>query len=159
VTVSVWRIATDTRTYTADDLSGAGAKIAGGRWNKVGEALLYTSENRSLACLETVVHLKAAGLPFNRFLVRIDIPDDLWAAAQRETPTSLPVGWNAVPEGLASVDFGTGWIAGRTSCLLIVPSAIVPDELNILVNPLHPGATRVAAQKVRQWLYDPRLTS
>ena len=54
--ISVWRIATDTPDYTADDLSGAGARATGGRWNARGTPLVYASTSRALACLETVVH-------------------------------------------------------------------------------------------------------
>ena len=55
--VSLWRIASDTPDYTADDTTGAGAKKTGGRWNRKGIALIYTAESRALACLETLVHL------------------------------------------------------------------------------------------------------
>ncbi len=73
----MWRIATDTPTYEADDLSGAGAKATGGRWNAAGVACVYASETRALACLQTIVHLNAGGLPLNRNLVAVTIPDDI----------------------------------------------------------------------------------
>ena len=60
--------------YEADDLSGSGAKSTGGRWNAIGDPLVYTSETQALACLETLVHLDADGLPFNRYLVSVTIP-------------------------------------------------------------------------------------
>lgn len=154
---SVWRIGADTPRYTADDLSGAGARITGGRWNAPGTALVYASETRALAALETLVHFASAGLPFNRYLVRIDIPDPVWAAAAQETPSSLPVGWDAEPAGAVSIALGTRWIAGAASALLIVPSVVVPEENNILINPAHPDLARLSIIKVRRWLYDPRL--
>ncbi|CAA9236990.1 MAG: hypothetical protein AVDCRST_MAG27-1344 [uncultured Craurococcus sp.] len=154
---TAWRIATDAPDYEADDLSGAGAKQTGGRWNERGLPLLYASESRALACLETVVHLNAGGLPLNRYLVEIAIPDPLWAAAQRETPASLPVGWDAEPAGRASIAFGTQWLRAGRSALLVLPSVIVPEERNILVNPQHPASRGIAARKVRRWLYDARL--
>lgn len=153
----VWRIASDTPAYEADDLSGAGAKATGGRWNETGSAVLYAAESRALACLETVVHLGAGGLPLNRYLVALDIPDDLWANARRETPTSLDVGWDAEPAGRVSIRLGTDWLAAKSSALLIVPSVIVPEEFNLLVNPAHPDAGGVTAKKVRRWTYDPRI--
>lgn len=154
---SVWRIAADTPGYTADDLSGEGAKRTGGRWNRAGLPVLYTSETRALACLETLVHLKAVGLPINRYLVRIDIPDEVWANAERQTTLTLSVGWDAEPAGKVSIDFGSAWIADGRSCLLLVPSVIIPEECNILVNPGHSDHARLAATKERRWLYDPRL--
>ena len=155
---TVWRIATDTRSYEADDLSGAGAKNTGGRWNAVGDPLVYTSETQALACLETVVHLNAGGLPLNRYLVSVTLPAAVRADARTETPGSLPVGWDADPSGRASIQFGTAWIRSLASALLRVPSVIVPDEYNVLINPLHPDSRTVTAVKTRKWLYDPRLT-
>lgn len=151
---SIWRIATDARTFSADDLSGAGARISGGRWNEAGTAMVYAAGSRALACLETVVHLNAGGLPLNRYLVEIEVPGDVWAAAEEATPG---VGWDAEPAGHVSIDFGTDWAAARRSALLLVPSAIVPEEINVLINPAHADSRRITARKVRKWLYDPRL--
>lgn len=155
---SLWRIATDTKDYEADDLSGAGAKITGGRWNAPGVPMLYCAESRALACLETMVHLNAGGLPLNRYLVEIEVPDDAWAAARVESAASLKVGWDAAPAGRVSIDFGSDWARSKSSLLLLTPSVIVPDETNILVNPEHPDRARLRARKVRKWVYDPRLT-
>lgn len=154
---SVWRIATDTKTYEADDLTGAGAKATGGRWNEAGVPMLYASGSRALACLETLVHLNAGGLPLNRYLVEIEVPEDIWQAAEVVAAGSLKVGWDAVPAGRASIEFGSQWAREKRSLLLIVPSVIVPDEQNILINPEHPDRARLRARKVRKWLYDPRM--
>ena len=103
---SLWRIAPDTPDYVAHDLSGKGAEIPGGRWNRKGLPVVYAASTAALAALETIVHFAAAGLPLNRFLVRIDLPDDLWEARRSATPASLEVGWNAVPAGKVSLDVG-----------------------------------------------------
>jgi RES domain-containing protein len=158
LSVSLWRIAVDAPGYLADDLSGKGAETTGGRWNAVGRPAVYAATSRALACLETVVHLNSGGLPLNRYLVEIVIPAPVWNAAQSHGPTSLPVGWDADPASRTSVDFGTQWLQAKTSALLIVPSVIVPEEANILINPLHPDSGAVTATKIRKWLYDPRLT-
>lgn len=157
MTVSVWRIAQDTKDYEAHDLSGKGAEITGGRWNHKGTPLVYTSENRALAGLETIMHLNSAGLPFNRYLVEVLIPDDAWQAATVLTTSSAPVGWDAEPAGKTAADFAHRWVQDRSTLLLIVPSVVVPDETNILINPVHPEMGKVTARKVRRWLYDPRL--
>jgi RES domain-containing protein len=154
---TVWRIGTDTPNYEADDLSGAGAKATGGRWNAVGSAVVYTSQTRALACLETVVHLNAGGLPLNRYLVEVAIPDDLWTNARMMSLVSLPVDWDAEPAGRTSIEFSANWLHSGTSALLVVPSVIVPEEFNVLINPQHSGSARITAAKVRKWLYDPRL--
>lgn len=154
MTETVWRIATDTSTYQADDLTGAGAEKTGGRWNTKGLPVLYTSRSRALACLETFVHLNANGLPLNRYLVRIDIPDSVWGAAQIASP---PIGWDAEPAGIVSLQLGSNWLKAKGSAVLRLPSVIVPEEENILINPLHDDAVTLSASKVRKWLYDPRM--
>ena len=136
---------------------GGGRGGRGGRWNAPSLAMLYASPSRALACLETVVHLNAGGLPLNRYLVEIQVPGDVWSAARVETETSLPVGWDAEPVGRASIAFGTSSAKSGASLLLLVPSVIVPEESNVLVNPEHPDASRLRARKVRKWLYDARL--
>src|SRR5690606_24967627 len=90
--VTVWRIASDTPTYTADDMQGEGARITGGRWNKPGSAVVYSAGSIALACLESVVHLELGTLPLNRYLVQIDIPASIW---QRRTVFNAAkhVGW------------------------------------------------------------------
>lgn len=154
----VWRIATDTPDYTADDLSGTGAKLTGGRWNRIGTPMLYCAENVALACLETFVHLNSGGLPLNRYLVQVAIPDTLWQAATRPDILSrVHVGWDAMPHGKVSLDIGEQWATSHASALMIVPSAIVPEECNILINPQHPDAAKITATKLRKWLYDPRM--
>lgn len=151
---AVWRIAPVTRAYSADDLSGIGAKIVGGRWNSEGRAMVYCSECIALAVLETLVHLRSVGLPTSRYLVRIDVPDEIWSA--RIVQTAPPVGWDAEPAGLFSVQAGDAWLASRASALMSVPSVIVPDEWNVLINPAHPDAARLRATMVKRWQYDPR---
>jgi len=151
----IWRIATDTPTYTADDLTGKGSAISGGRWNEKGTAVVYTAGSIALACLETVVHMGSASLPLNRYLVRIDVPDDIWAA--RTIWKAPPVGWDAIPAGLVSIKGGQTWLLGNSAALLEVPSVIVPEEFNVLINPAHADAPRIKATKLRKWLYDARL--
>ena len=152
----VWRIAVDAPAYVADDLSGKGAELTGGRWNAVGTPMLYTATSIAMACLETIVHLDGSkSLPLNRYLVRIDVPDDVWARATTMGEDEH-VGWDALPAGKVSIDWGTRWCAGKTSALARVPSVVVPEEFNVLVNPLHADAAGLRASKVRKWFYDPR---
>ena len=155
--VALWRIGVDAPEYLADDLSGKGAEMVGGRWNRKGRPVLYASTSIALACLETVVHLKQRGLPMNQYLVKITVPMDVWAAREIQNIESLPVGWDALPEGKVSLDLGDGWLAAGASALLVVPSVVVPEECNVLINPVHPLSRHIAAQKVRRWMYDPRL--
>jgi RES domain-containing protein len=158
MTVALWRIATDTPDYTADDLSGEGAKRSGGRWNRPGMPVLYTASNVALACLETIVHLSGGDLPLNRYLVRLDVPDDVWQAARVLVGGAAPVGWDAIPAGKVSLDLGDQWLAEPAApALLSVPSVIVPEEANVLINPAHADARRITATKLRRWTYDARV--
>jgi RES domain-containing protein len=155
MTMALWRIAQETPTYAANDLGGTGAKLTGGRWNSIGTPLIYCATNIALATIETVLHLRAGGLPFNRFLVRIDVPDTVWAA--RAVLDPLPGGWDAVPAGMTSRSTGDAWVASAGSALLLVPSVSVPDEFNVLINPIHPDTASITATTLKRWLYDPRL--
>ena len=156
VSIDVWRIAPDTPHYEAHDLSGKGAEETGGRWNKKGTPMLYTSASRALACLETVVHLDGSNpLPLNRYLVQLLIPLASWTA--RTVFKSGDVGWDAEPAGKVSIDWGTAWAKGKTTLVAEVPSVIVPEERNLLINTRHPDASKVKATKVRKWTYDFRL--
>lgn len=158
MTVALWRIGTDTPDYGADDLSGAGAKKTGGRWNRSGTAMLYAAESIALAVLETVVHLPGGRpLPLNRTLVRLDVPDADWLAATRFDPAA-GVGWDALPAGVVSLDWGTAWAAGGATLLALVPSVVVPEAMNVLLNPQHPAMANVKIMRVRRWHYDSRLT-
>ena len=139
--VSLWRIAKHTVDYSATDLGGGGARATGGRWNGKGIPVVYAASTIALATLETLAHLGDNIAIRNAFLVRIDVPASVWKA--REMITAA---------GLAPT-----WLAERRSPLLLVPSVIVPEEYNVLINPLHALAKKLNAQVVRQYVYDPRL--
>jgi RES domain-containing protein len=149
----LWRIATETREFTALDLSGKGAAKSPGRWNGPGQPVVYAAPTVALATLETAAHIHALGLPLNRFLVAIEIPDDVWAQRQQMTAGELPVGWAAIPAGFASVEIGSQWLTHQSSLVLCVPSVIVPEELVALINPAHPLAERLSAHMVRAVTY------
>jgi RES domain-containing protein len=153
----VWRIAQDTPHYGADDLSGKGAEEVGGRWNRPGTALLYCSSSIALACLETLVHLAGNDrLPFNRYLVRIMLPPSAWRHRTR-FESSENVGWDSGPQGVVSLSWGNAWAASAQTLIAEIPSVIIPEEANILINPRHRDAKRLRALKLRRWTYDPRL--
>ncbi|MSQ53439.1 MAG: RES domain-containing protein [Betaproteobacteria bacterium] len=153
--ISLWRIAVDTTTYRADDLSGKGAFIAGGRWNEKGTPVVYTSNSIALACLESLVHLGSASLPLNRYLVRIDVQDAVWNS--RQALPGVPPGWDAIPPSRISVQIGESWLRSRSTALLEVPSVVVPEDTNVLINPLHGDWKTFHATKLRQWTYDARF--
>ena len=152
----LWRIASETRQYGAADLSGAGAAAKPGRWNAIGEAVLYAAPTIAMAVLETAAHIDDAGLPQNRILVRIDVPEKMWRARITLGVDALPVAWAAIPAGCTSVGFGSRWIREGASALLEVPSVIVPEETVVALNATHPEIERLKATVVRRFDY-PRL--
>jgi len=153
----VWRISEEAEYYTADDPSGKGAASTGGRWNRHGTSVVYCSANIGVACLETLVRLDATRLADNRYLTRYDIPESIWEQALRFSASSAPVGWDATPPGKTSHDLGERWIAESRSAILLVPSVIVPEECNVLINPNHADMRRIGITKLRKWIYDFRL--
>ncbi len=147
--ISLWRIAAETRLYKADDLSGAGAAKHPGRWNEEGDAVVYASPTRALAVLETAAYIDDASLPLNRFLLRIDVPKAAWAKRQILDAAAIDPAWRPIPAGRASARLGHDWYVSNKSALLLVPSVIVEEESNVLINPKHAGVAGMTARIVR----------
>jgi RES domain-containing protein len=137
------------------DLSGAGPRLYGGRWNRKGISVVYTSESRALAALEFFVHLSRTVVPAGFSLVSIEIPE---TASQKEIARKdLPQNWREYPAPPELADIGATWIRSKQSLLLRVPSVIIPPESNFLINPAHPEMTGVRINKVEPYSPDPRL--
>jgi RES domain-containing protein len=151
----VWRIATEAPLFTANDMTGKGAALTGGRWNAVGTPMVYCASNIALAALETLSHIRSGALPYNRYLVQITIPENVWLS--RKIGRRLPAGWDAIPHSLTSERYGEGWVKSLSSAVLEVPSVIVNEESNVLINPSHPDAGKIKAKSIRRWSYDPRF--
>ena len=152
--MKLWRIAAETRKYAADDLSGGGAAVSPGRWNDENEPVVYCAPTIAMAVLETAAHIDDAGLPLNKYLVEIDVPDGIWGNREKVDATTLPPTWAAIPAGRGSVTFGSNWLASLRSLILLVPSVIVPEEPIALINPAHADAARISAKVVRLFEYN-----
>jgi RES domain-containing protein len=137
-------------------MSGLGSAKTGGRWNSIGKAVVYTSRSVALAYLETLANV-GRQTPRNRFLVRIPVPDKVWDQALWAKEKELPKTWRAEPASIGSVQFGDKWLTGGKSALLCLPSVIVPQDTNVLINPKHEDAAFIQARVQRQLLYDSRL--
>lgn len=148
---AVWRIA---RRPHALDRVGAGAREHGGRWNHPGTAIIYTGCTIAIAALESFVHL-AGVMPRDLVLVRVELPDG--SSAERPRLADLPKDWDLVPPGPGSMDFGTRWARETRSLVLYVPSALVPEERNAVLNPSHIEFAAVKMAVERDFRYDPRL--
>jgi RES domain-containing protein len=148
---AVWRIAR--RRYALDRL-GTGAHDEGGRWNAPGTAVIYAGRTIAIAALEKLVHL-AEVVPPDLVLVRIDLPDN--CSTEQPAEVNLPPDWDAVPIAPASMEFGTRWAQDNRSLVLYVPSALVHEEGNAVLNPNHPEFAGVNMAIERDFRYDGRL--
>lgn len=151
--MQVFRIARANRRY---DLSGYGAFLVGGRWNLPGRALLYTAESRALAALEVLVHLPAGDLPTDMFLLTLDVPDELSRAALG--PADLPPDWQRLTQPQPTAALGHAWLQAGHTLVLRVPSVLVAQEHNLLLNPAHPEFAQVRlAAEPEPFFFDERL--
>lgn len=115
---------------------------------------MYCAPTIAMAVLETTAHIDDAGLPLNRFLIEIDVPADAWRARQHLKALALPPTWDAIPAGRAGVNIGSTWVRALSSAILLVASAIIPEENAALINPLHPDAKSIGARAIRRFEYN-----
>lgn len=148
----LWRLA-DPRFAT--DLSGNGAKLVGGRWNAPGQAALYTSQHLSLAVLETLVHLppQLRGGDIARMALRLTLPDALAVRKVDHLPKAL--------SGARLLQWcralGSEWLGANAEPVLQVPSVVVPEEMNFVLNPNHPALRDLKITAKRTFKLDERL--
>jgi RES domain-containing protein len=147
--IHAWRI--DRSIYRTTAFTGEGAKLYGGRWNSQGVPVVYTAEHKSLAMLEILVHLHKAR-NYDLYLVSFD--DSL---VQELALKDLPMNWNIEPPAINTQKIGDDWVASSRSAVLSVPSVVVPEERNYILNPRHPDFTLI---EIGNWMpcnFDPRL--
>ena len=148
----VYRIA---RKKYARDISGLGAKKVGGRWNFPGMALLYTSGSISLAMLEVAVHLPLEKIPSGFYLIKIKVPDSHLIV--KPDMNKLPLNWALSVHAPYSQKLGDDFVNDGKYLVLKVPSAVVPDEFNYLINPEHEDFGKVKILEVKELNFDKRL--
>jgi RES domain-containing protein len=136
----------------ADGLKASGIAA---RWNRAGQKVIYTSESRSLACLENVVHRSQKGLSGIFKTLVIEIPDYLKIEAMEEK--TLPEGWNKTNKYSVCQDIGSAWFAAGNTVILKVPSALVPQENNYILNTLHPDFKNIRLIKSEEFYFDSRF--
>jgi len=145
----LWRISNHA------SLSGEGGLYASGRWHSRGRRVVYLADHPASALLEVMVHLEidAEDLPSHYQLLGIDVPDDLPVTTLKES--ELPGAWRQ-PKTLTQA-LGDNWLREAPAALLRVPSAIVPDAGNYLLNPAHADAVRIGIASATRAAFDPRL--
>lgn len=148
----VYRIAQD---KYAQDLSGEGARLYGGRWNRKGTSMLYTASNSSLAMLEKLVHIPVYVFPKDLKITVLELPDTMTIG--RISLEDLPEDWMHRSEHPNVLDMGDQFVTQATFLCLRVPSAINPIDDNILVNPKHPDFSKVKILDELPIRFDKRL--
>ena len=130
--MKIYRIA---KQQFISDLSGEGARLYGGRWNKPGHNVLYCSKQLSLSVLELLVHVDYQFINQNFWFIEIELPDSI--NTQKVSSKILKQDWRHNPPLELTQNYGTDWLKSNKKLALSVPSAVLPNEHNILLNPNH----------------------
>ena len=148
----LWRVVK--RKHAATAFDGKAAQRFGGRWNSPGRGAVYASGSKSLALLEILVDLDVGRALPRLVAFTFDVDDEL---VDRLPAARLSRHWRTSTGLLVTQQIGNEWLASVGALALAVPSAIVPEELNYLLNPSHPAFGRLRFGRSIPFLLDPRL--
>ncbi len=140
--------------YTANAFDGEGARLHGGRWNSPGTAVVYTAQSEALAILELLVQLNASDLLKTYSTISAEFDDKLVEVVSAST---LPTDWRGNPAPSVLQQIGDQWVSEKRSAALQIPSAIVPSELNFILNPNHTDFKQVNVGTPKPLELDPRF--
>ncbi len=149
------------KTKFIHDLSGKGSFLFGGRWNKKGFPALYLTSSRSLAILENLVHIADEPGKGEYSLLTLTIPSNASVlnftqlGVSKKEVRILYDGQETTEEIVR--ELGTKWLSSQKSLLLKIPSAVVFEEHNFLLNPLHPDFLKITISGARLFHFDRRL--
>lgn len=148
--MDVWRIAK--QKFSLDRL-GTGARISGGRWNSVNVPMIYAGITIEIASFEKLVHV-AGELPNDLVLIKITIPDHI---SILDVLNNLPPNWDKLPSSIEAQAFGDQFINAGAFLAMVVPSVVIPEARNVLINPNHPDWSKCSMEINRPFSYDSRL--
>lgn len=149
--LTVWRLIT--ARFAQSAFTGEGARLYGGRCNRKGVPLVYTSRTQSLAMLEMLVQDEP--LRARYVMIPATLPKNL--KIERLTHRQLPTDWRDLGARERLQAIGSGWAKRQSSPVLAVPSVVIPTETNYLLNPLHPAFARIDIGKAEAFVTDLRL--
>jgi len=170
--MKIWRIiktqrATQTTAINGVEIpaafDGVGASLYPGRWNSKGTLLVYTAGSQSLATLEILVHLEDSTLldSFSIFSIECDekylLPLGKYLQYSSEAKLALSENWMRTPPMLGTRTVGDNWVKSNDSLVLAVPSAVIPNETNYLINPYHSDFDKLIIGKPQSFPFDQRL--
>ncbi len=140
--------------YAATDLLGEGSRLFGGRLNSKGTAVVYTSGSLALAAFETLVHVQSVSLLTKYHMRRLTFDDRLVITV---SAGQLPPNWRDSPPPAEIQRFGDQWVAAGRSPILRVPSALLPQEDNFILNPAHPDFAKIVFETSEPFVFPPRI--
>ncbi len=141
--------------HAGEAFSGEGARRFGGRWNRRGETVVYVSDSLALAALELFVHLSPDEFGLRLVAFRVEIPGAV--EVRHVTRDNAPRNWRQEPPPASTQTVGSHWLAQNQTAVLRVPSVIVPDECNYVLNPDHPDFKRIKVADPAPFSLDPRM--
>ena len=150
--ITAWRLVKPRHAAAAFD--GEGARLHGGRWNSPGTRVAYASDSIALAALEVLAHLQSTAVLQAYSLVSLQFPEDGVEALET---AALPTRWRRFPSPPENQAIGDRWVAEGRSLILRVPSALIPDASNFLINPSHPEFSEVVVGRPERFAFDLRL--
>ena len=150
--LTAWRIVQ--AKYLNKAFSGDGARLYGGRWNSKGVAVVYTAGSLALASMELVVNLPSPKLLQAFVRIPVHVNPALVESMESE---NLPRDWTSRPISPATKAIGDRWVKEQRSAVLRVPSIVVPEEHNYLLNPNHPDFAKIEIGQPAVYYFDPRL--
>lgn len=136
-------------------MSGEGAKQYGGRWNSIGKPMIYTASSLSLALVEQLLRIDSDEIPDDFVRIEIKIPDSL--TIDKINLHEFPRNWKTEARQSWFKEQGDTWLQKQKTAALIVPSAIVPEEMNVLLNPLYPSINKISILSIEDFIFDKRL--
>ncbi len=142
--------------WAGSAMSGEGARRYGGRWNPPGIPAVYLAESRALAALEILVHAPREAVALDWSVIGVTVPDGM---IETLMTGKLPRDWRMLPSSAGARRFGADWLSGKTSPAIRLPSAVVPEECTLLINPAHPDFRFLGISAPAAFHFDPRLTS
>ncbi len=144
-----------TKSKYSRDLSGKGAEIGGGRWNSKGTSMLYTSQSIALATTEIAVHVPLGILPKGYVVITFEVPNSIITEELQEN--KLPSDWKSIPHSHSTQIIGDEFIMSKKALILKVPSVVVQDDFNYLINPNHQDINKVSIATIKRYEFDGRL--
>ncbi|HUF67165.1 MAG TPA: RES family NAD+ phosphorylase [Longimicrobiales bacterium] len=150
--IEAWRIVKRRRSDSAFD--GEGARIFDGRWNSPGVSVVYTAETRALATLEVLAGLGSVSALKPYVLIPVTFDENL---VESFNVAALPARWRESPPTREIQALGDQWAHEGRSAVLKVPSVVIPEESNYILNPAHSDFRLIKRGEPGDLQFDPRL--